>query len=109
MFNKRIRDMRLKKELTQKQVGDYVGVSHNTVANWERGERHPDYDILISLANLFDCTIDYLLGRTNDINKELVPPKAGEVLIVKAKNANVDIKELEAYIEARKKTQEIKD
>ena len=109
MLNLRLRDLRKQYGYTQKELGEKIGVSDNTITNYEKGVRQPSYEILQSLANIFECSIDYILGRTNNKKEILVPPEKGQALIVKAKNANVSIEELEAYIEARKKLQNIKD
>jgi len=40
-----------------------LGVNQRTISNWEVREIEPDYDILVLIANYFDVTTDYLLGR----------------------------------------------
>ena len=44
------------------ELANKIGVSPNTVSRWERGERIPNMDALISLAKFFNVTIDYLCG-----------------------------------------------
>lgn len=43
-----------------------MNVEPATITNWEKGNRFPKDDVLIKIADYFDCSIDYLLGRTDD-------------------------------------------
>lgn len=45
------------------QVADAIGVTNNTLSRYETGKREPSVQFLIKLANLFDVTVDYLIGR----------------------------------------------
>jgi transcriptional regulator with XRE-family HTH domain len=58
-----IRLERKKSKLTQKQLAEKLGVSDSTLSYWERGDFEPDSESLLKLANIFDVTVDYLLGR----------------------------------------------
>lgn len=62
-FGERLKDLRTKKGYTQKQVAEILKVGRATIAGYETKSIYPDYDKLIVLANLFDCSTDYLLGR----------------------------------------------
>lgn len=70
-FAKRLRIIRKKKGLTQKQLAVEVGASERGIQRYEIGERNPAFDQLIALADYFDVSIDYLVGRTDkpEINK----------------------------------------
>jgi len=59
--------MRLEKGITQKQLGEATGVSERGIQNYELGYRKPNYDMLQALANYFDCSLDYLTGRSNNL------------------------------------------
>ena len=109
MFKERLKELRKEFGFTQKELGEKLGLSDNTITNYEKGIRHPSYSLLETLATMFECSVDYLLGRTNDREEILIPPEVGQILITKAKNANVSIEELEAYIEFRQKAQHMKD
>ncbi len=52
--------------MTQNMVAQKVGVSRSTVAMWETGQNEPDNQTLLELAMLFNCSVDYLLERTED-------------------------------------------
>jgi transcriptional regulator with XRE-family HTH domain len=58
-----LRALREARHLTQNQVAANLGVSRSTYAKWEISEREPDKAALLSIADLFGVTIDFLLGR----------------------------------------------
>ena len=60
-FGKRLREYRLARHLTQEQLGELVGVSHQHIGMLERGKRSPSMEMLISLCYALDCTCDSLL------------------------------------------------
>ncbi len=62
----RISDLRNKFNLTQDQLAKKVGISRSALSHYEKDRRDPDYDTLKMLANFFEVTTDYLLGRTDD-------------------------------------------
>ena len=49
--------------LTQKQVGDYIGISSQAVSKWEKGQSEPDIRSLCKLAQLYNTTVDELVGN----------------------------------------------
>lgn len=64
MLNIRLVSLRNSKNKTQQDLADYLGVTRPAYTAYERGTRHPDYDTLQKIANYYDVTTDYLLGRT---------------------------------------------
>lgn len=80
MFAKRLKQEREAKGLSQKELGMLLGVTNRAVGLWETGRRVPDADTLMKLADIFDCTVDYLLGTTNlrkpQIDADLDPEMA---------------------------------
>lgn len=65
-MNNRLKELRNIKGLTQKQVAEEIGVSAQSYGYYENWVNKPDPETLIKLADLFKCSIDYLLGREND-------------------------------------------
>ena len=61
----RIRDLREDKDLTQKQVADYLHIKQNTYSQYETGSRQIPVEVLIALAALYQTSTDYLLGLTD--------------------------------------------
>ncbi|WP_422656823.1 helix-turn-helix domain-containing protein [Paenibacillus sp. EC2-1] len=70
-FGERISQLRRSNSMTQEQLGLVLNVSAQAVSKWEKGDSLPDISLLTELANVFDCTIDYLLGRTSDLQSLL--------------------------------------
>lgn len=60
-----IRSLRVDNGYTQKQIGEYLGISQNTYSQYEVGVLNYPVDVLIKLADLYNVSVDYLLGRTN--------------------------------------------
>lgn len=57
-------DLRREKELGQKELVAKLNLSIGTISNYENGVHHPDLNTLCRIADLFNVTTDYLLGRT---------------------------------------------
>lgn len=70
MFHKRLTELRIKAALTQQELADKIKISRATYAQYEIGRRHPDYETLQRLADYFEVTIDYLMGRSNAMHSE---------------------------------------
>lgn len=68
----RIQELRTAKKLTQKALAEKIGVKNYTVANWEQGRTEPSVKDLIDLANFFECSLDYLVGRENEFGQIIV-------------------------------------
>lgn len=64
-FAEKIKQLRVEKGVTQKQVGDAVGVSANAIANYELGTREPDFQILAKLCQFYDVSSDFLIGLSD--------------------------------------------
>ena len=62
---KRIRDLREDKDLTQTQVAQFLGMSQTGYSKYETGENAIPTAILLKLADFYQTTTDYLLGRTD--------------------------------------------
>lgn len=66
MFAKRLVYLRKLNKKTQKQISEILGVTRPAYTAYEKGNRQPDYDTLLKLANYFDVSTDYLLGKSDD-------------------------------------------
>lgn len=60
-----IRNLRIDGGFTQKQIGEYLGISQNTYSQYEIGALNYPIDVLMKLADFYGVSVDYLLGRTN--------------------------------------------
>ena len=63
--HERLRELRKIKNVTQKQVSEMLGLNERTYRQYEAGEIDPPSSKTIKLADFFQCSTDYLLGRTN--------------------------------------------
>lgn len=60
------------KNLTQKELSEKTGISEVSISRYLNGKHRPTSEILILLADELDCTIDFLLGRTDKPNLEIL-------------------------------------
>lgn len=67
MFSKRLREVRMKSGLTQQNMADKLGISLNAYQKYEQAERSPSLDCLVSIADIFCVSLDYLLCRDDFI------------------------------------------
>lgn len=65
-FPERLKELRISRNLTQKEVADSVGMASVAYQRYEYGTREPAYQNLIALADFFGVSLDYLVGRSDD-------------------------------------------
>lgn len=70
IIGKRIKDMRIKKGLSQQELGDMLGVTKVSICGYENGTRTPSLEIFELLLDKFNVSADYLLGREMHIVNE---------------------------------------
>ena len=61
-FGTTLKKLRLQRNLTQKELGSFIGLSKAVVSKYETGIGYPNFDTLICIADFFGVTTDYLLG-----------------------------------------------
>lgn len=61
----RIKELRLEKKLNMRQVAMALQIPYTTYISYEKGDREPNSEMLIVLADFFNCSIDYLVGRSD--------------------------------------------
>ncbi|MEE7711227.1 MULTISPECIES: helix-turn-helix domain-containing protein [Bacillus] len=65
-FGDRLRELRkMRPNLSQKKLGEHLGLAESTISMYEQNRREPEYEILIKIADYFDVSIDYLLRGTD--------------------------------------------
>ncbi|MGG0794567.1 helix-turn-helix domain-containing protein [Brevibacillus laterosporus] len=72
MLSQRLRNSRKAKKLTQEQLAHKVQTKKTTISNYETGYSTPSNEMLKDLANTLDVSVDYLLGRTDDTNNNVL-------------------------------------
>ena len=65
LFSERLKFLREKNNYTKLGLAEELGVSRMSYFRYEKGERLPDYAVLLHMANLFDVSVDYLMCRTD--------------------------------------------
>lgn len=76
-FAYRLKELRIEKGFTQDQLAEKADLSHGCIAMLETGKRTPTGNTLSVLADIFECSTDYLLGREDDFGN----------ITIKAENA----------------------
>lgn len=61
----RLKELRSEGRITRAALAEKLNISVRTISYWETGKRECSFDMLIKLADIFDTTVDYLLGRTD--------------------------------------------
>ncbi len=65
-FSTRLKELRERKDLTQKDLANLLKITRQAVSNYEQGTRFPkDEKLLNTIADIFDVSLDYLFGRIN--------------------------------------------
>jgi transcriptional regulator with XRE-family HTH domain len=58
--------LRKSKKLQAKELAEAIGLKRRIIFNYEKNERLPSYEVLLKLADYFDVSLDYLVGRSDD-------------------------------------------
>lgn len=86
-----IKELRIKKGLTQQQVADALHISRQVYGFYENGKREPNIETLKRIASFFGVSVDYLLGTDSSVSSSLQK---------KISNADKEtLQELEAYLD----------
>lgn len=67
VFGKRLRELRVERSLSQRELGTILSVCNQTISFWETGAREPDLDNLVAIARFFDVSIDDLLMEDGSV------------------------------------------
>lgn len=70
-YFEKIKTLRINQNMTQKDIADFLQMTVNAYQKYEYGKREPNMETFIALANLFNVSIDFLVGRTDnpEVNK----------------------------------------
>ena len=87
----RLKQLRIEKNIKQQDLAKALNVTKQSVSNWENGKRLPNIEILILLADFYNCSLDYLVGRElkednlktiNTLVSDLGPSSYNEVISI---------------------------
>ena len=64
-FSQRLRQLREEKGILQKNIAEVLNITRAAITQYENDNRFPDQEMLMKIADFYDVTLDYLLGRTD--------------------------------------------
>ena len=73
-FGDNLKKIRQDCNLTQEELAKKINTSRSNIANYENNKNMPSIDVLSKLSEILDCSIDYLLGKTNEKNPKETDP-----------------------------------
>lgn len=65
MLANRLEELRTEIKMTKKEIADFLKIDQSTYGKYELGKREPDFATISKLADFFNVSVDYLLGRTD--------------------------------------------
>ncbi len=86
LLGKRIREERIKLNLTQEQLAEYVDISTSYMGQIERGERSVTLDSLLRISNRLSVSVDYLLRELTDIDETNIVGQFKQLIYGKSLN-----------------------
>lgn len=69
-FGNNLKKIRQENEMTQEELAKKINTSRSNIANYENDKNMPSIEILNKLSEIFNCSIDYLLGKSDVRNPE---------------------------------------
>ncbi len=71
----KLRDLRIKHGFSQRETAYKLNVSPSVISGYETGERTPSTEILLAISYLYNCSTDYLLGRSQNVPEVVIDAK----------------------------------
>ncbi|MCM1024466.1 MAG: helix-turn-helix domain-containing protein [Prevotella sp.] len=65
-LSEKLRKLRKKCGISQRKAAERIGVASTTISGYERGERTPDALTILKFSYIYNCSVDYLLGKSHD-------------------------------------------
>ncbi len=79
----RLKELREEKGITQKNLADSLGLKRTRITSYETGANHPEYAVLLQLADYFHVSLDYLTGRTDSPEATLAEEESRILLLLR--------------------------
>ncbi len=83
-FSKRLKELRVKNEMSQKQLADLVNLKPSAISKYENGSTQPGIEILDKLTDIFHVSVDYLIGKSSIMNPyttDHITPKEFDLVV----------------------------
>ncbi len=71
-YHNKLKELRTTNGLYQKTIAEKIGVATNTYQSWERGLTQPDIFNLIKLSNVYNCSVDYIIGNESEDGRIMI-------------------------------------
>lgn len=97
MFDKRLKELRQKSNITQWQLAEGLNLSPSSITMYENGRRLPDIPTIINIAKYFNVSVDYLIGNSDIPNTNIISESELFNLINSLSQEKIDI--LKQFIE----------
>lgn len=72
IFSNTLRELRKSKEMSANQLSEIFNCSKSLIYEWEKGRSQPSLEDLVKIANFFEVSLDYLLGREDDFGSIII-------------------------------------
>ncbi len=79
----RLKELREASKLTQKELAEELGLKRPRITSYETGANHPEYAVLLQLADYFHVSLDYLTGRTDSPEATLAEEESRILLLLR--------------------------
>lgn len=105
----RLSELRKNRNWSLQDVADHLGIAKSTYAGYESGYRRPPLEALKAMADLFHTSVDYLIGRIDDVNQkvELTDLKETTLLIDGIELSEEEILQFIAFIRAKRELENV--
>jgi len=97
MLKEKLRSLRERMGVSQQDVATALGVSRQVYNNYELGKREPDFDMAMRLAGYFQCSVDYMIGNSDNAPNAIQVPVLGTItagIPIEAIEDIIDVEEL---------------
>ncbi|MBQ7349178.1 MAG: helix-turn-helix transcriptional regulator, partial [Clostridia bacterium] len=95
-FSEILKILRKENDYTARELSSKINCSINLIYDWEHGRCEPSFSVLMSLAKIFDCSVDYLIGNSDDFGN-VVPAQSNvtekEARLLRAFNTLSDLEQ----------------
>lgn len=87
LLNERIKKLREEENISQTELAKEIGIAKNTLCQYEKNKANPSLEIILQIADYFNVSVDYLLGRADDFGNIVVQSSATDSLTEEEREA----------------------
>lgn len=104
-FSQRMRKLREERGWTQREVAERLGIPTNSYSGYERGAREPDFAMVVRIARLYQVSVDYLLGLSDErsISNERLAVMNRSLVHLPEEDKETLLALIDAYLESRRR------